>query len=513
MGANIPLPALQVQGPGDPTEAISRLMQMKMMMDRQQLLPGELQEQQQRIQSNAQDMAARKALNDAYASATTKDANGNLAFDTDKLQSALATGPAAYKTPEVMEGLTKFHKTKVDLQNSIQDLQTKETDMLGGAAAAVKAAGYDPTLAHSLLDSLPQNPHLNTIRGTIDGDPAAFKQMIDSAIAQSPKQREVAAQEMAAQARKTAADASAGKSAPLNPQEVFNLNKSLTDRFQVLNPGQPLPPQYTVPGNATPQDYQRIDKALENVEKAQGVKAQQDTANATRSQAAALAAQNAADREEKLGHEPVTGQDASGRDVLVSAADAKTMGLTGTMKADADVVNKSHAARTWLNLASKQAPEGSPADQMGIMQLIDKMDKEGKLGPIASRWNDFLAGKVGAGDPDYAALRAKMGLSSTKLMQAHVGSRGGAFMLEHFEDLANAGKMDGPTLKAGVSSELDYMKDVAMLPAGKGPAGAGPQGGTAPKIQIGQTATHQDGSQWRFRGGDSTDIKNWQRIK
>ena len=34
-----------------------------------------------------------------------------------------------------------------------------------------------------------------------------------------------------------------------------------------------------------------------------------------------------------------------------------------------------------------------------------------------------------------------------KIMQAHVGSRGGSALLEHFEDLANAGKMDAPTLK------------------------------------------------------------------
>src|SRR5262249_38711050 len=160
---------------------------------------------------------------------------------------------------------------------------------------------------------------------------------------------------------------------------------------------------------------------------------------------ASLARQSAADREEKEGMQPVTGTDPnSGQDVLVSAAEAKKMGLTGTMKADADLVNKSQAARHWLQLADKQ---GDTPESMGIVQLIDKLDKEGKLGIAASRWNDFLAGKVGAGDPEFAALRAKMGLSATKLMQAHVGSRGGSFMLEHFEDLANLGKMNADTLR------------------------------------------------------------------
>jgi hypothetical protein len=77
-----------------------------------------------------------------------------------------------------------------------------------------------------------------------------------------------------------------------------------------------------------------------------------------------------------------------------------------------------------------------------------------------------MAGKWGAGDPEYAALRAKMGLSTTLLMQAHVGSRGGSALLEHFEDLANAGKMDGQTLKSAMNSEINYVQDKAMDPAG-----------------------------------------------
>jgi hypothetical protein len=245
---------------------------------------------------------------------------------------------------------------------------------------------------------------------------------------------------------------------------VSQLNSMLATRFQVLNPGKPLPTQYTLPQNATQKDYDRIDKGLEAEERAVGTKAQQDTANEMRRQTAALAAQNAEDRRDKDSMQVVVGTDADGNRVLVSKGEADKLNLTGVTKADADLQNKSEAARHWLTLASKN---GDTPETMGIMQLIDKMDKEGKLGIAASRWSDFMAGKVGAGDREFTALRAKMGLANTKLMQAHVGSRGGAFMLEHFEDLANAGKMDAQTLKAGVGSELDYMKDVAMLPQSK----------------------------------------------
>lgn len=199
--ASIPLPALSVRPPADPSEMAEKFIALKGMIAQQQqqaaLMPGAQQIQQQQIQAGAlenqsrqQDMDARNALNKAYATSVTTDAQGKASFDPDKLQSTLATGPAAYKTPEVMEGISKFQKSRVDLQNSTQDLKAKQTDMIGGAASAVKAAGYDPVLAHSLLDSMPPSPQLDQIRGMIDSNPQGFKQLIDSAVAQSPKQAE-----------------------------------------------------------------------------------------------------------------------------------------------------------------------------------------------------------------------------------------------------------------------------------------------------------------------------------
>lgn len=305
---------------------------------------------------------------------------------------------------------------------------------------------------------------------------------------------------------------SVGKNGPLAPDKIDNLNKTLADRYQVLNPGKTLPPQYVLPPNAKAQDYATVDKALEQVEHAQGVKAQQDTANAMRTQAAATSQAAAADRSDKLGREPVVGQDKDGNTVLVSAADAKTMGLTGQMKADTDLVNKAQAGRDWLKLATNQAPTDATPDKMGIMQLVDKMDKEGKLGTVTSRWEDFMAGKVGAGDPEFAALRAKMGLSTTKLMQAHVGSRGGAFMLEHFEDLANAGKMNAPTLKSALASEVDYVKDVAKMPQpSSGPAKNGASATLPPQaasqLQEGHNTTFANGQIWTKTNGQPVQVK------
>src|SRR5262249_44268146 len=151
----------------------------------------------------------------------------------------------------------------------------------------------------------------------------------------------------------------------------------------------------------------------------------QETANVIRAQTFEMA-RDKADLKPVIGTDPKTGQA-----VLVPMSQAQ--GLTNTIQAPEDTVNKAFAARHWLALASKPGPAGASPDDLSIAQLIDKLDAAGKLGPIASRWNDFMAGKVGAGDPDVTALRTKMGLSTTLLMQAHVGNRGGAGMLEHFE--------------------------------------------------------------------------------
>jgi hypothetical protein len=261
---------------------------------------------------------------------------------------------------------------------------------------------------------------------------------------------------------------------------VPQLNQALQARYQVLHPGQPLPPQFALAPNATPEDFSRTDKLMEAEEKAAATKAQQEQTNAIRTQTFELA-RDKQDLNAVVGTDPKTG-----RPVLVPYSQAQQMGIQNPIKADADMVNKSMAARHWLQLANGQGdPQGDPSE-LGIMQLVDKLDSEGKLGPLAGRWNDFMAGKFGAGDPEYAALRAKMGLSTTLLMQAHVGSRGGSALLEHFEDLANAGKMDGPTLKSAMGSEINYVQDKAMDPSAtnyrKASAPSGPPAGATMKV-------------------------------
>jgi hypothetical protein len=143
-----------------------------------------------------------------------------------------------------------------------------------------------------------------------------------------------------------------------------------------------------------------------------------------------------------------------GSQVAGTPDELQRAGASGIMKLDADSAKKTVVARQLI------APNG-------LFNMVNadlrKLDSDGKLGVVASRWNDFMTGKVGS-DPEYAPLRTHMGLLSTALMQAHVGARGSNEMLEHFKSLADYRISDGPTLRSALGAEYGYVKEKAMLP-------------------------------------------------
>jgi hypothetical protein len=169
---------------------------------------------------------------------------------------------------------------------------------------------------------------------------------------------------------------------------------------------------------------------------------------------------------------PVIGFDKDGQQVFTSAADAPKYGLTQIRKVGQAESEKVTNARSLMPIFNNN----SPSDP-GIIQLIDKLDKNGDLGVVASRWNEFLAGKVGAGNPLIEDLRTKMGLAETGLMQVHVGARGSAALMEHFHQLVNSGNMNPETMKSGIVTEFNYIKSKAMLPKAQ-PAPSTPAGNT-----------------------------------
>ena len=80
--SSIPLPALDIkpQVQQEPLEQYTRLLQLKNM---QQNAPLQTQMLQQQVQEGQQNLAARQALNAAYAGSITKDENGNPTVDAN----------------------------------------------------------------------------------------------------------------------------------------------------------------------------------------------------------------------------------------------------------------------------------------------------------------------------------------------------------------------------------------------------------------------------------------------
>jgi hypothetical protein len=211
----IPLAALAVRPPEQPPDQMSQMgkaLQLKQMMAaapyQQQQMQQQLQQGQQNLQTGALEnqqrqynMAATQAVNKSYKDAIKPDSNGVPQIDTDALQKSLADSGYGSESTKILEGVTKFQESKNALLESQNKLKTQGQDMLGGAASAIQTAKYDPRLAHTILDTLPPNPQIDALRQKIDGDPAAFKQLIDSAVAQSPKQQEFANAQKIAQIR------------------------------------------------------------------------------------------------------------------------------------------------------------------------------------------------------------------------------------------------------------------------------------------------------------------------
>jgi len=189
------------------------------------------------------------------------------------------------------------------------------------------------------------------------------------------------------------------------------------------------------------------------------------------------------------GEKPVVGVDAGGRQVLVPAGDVQKYGLSQVREVGQAENEKVTNARSLMTVFNNDDP-----DDLGIMQLAAKLDKDGKLGPAASRFQDWLnrSGSVitnlagfDAGDPDVQRLFTKLGLSTTGLMQVHVGARGSAQMLEHFEDLAKAKSMSPQAFRAAIDTENSYVRMKAMLP----------QSGKAQATQASQpTQQNKDGN-------------------
>lgn len=158
----------------------------------------------------------------------------------------------------------------------------------------------------------------------------------------------------------------------------------------------------------------------------------------------------------------------SGQMYFASAPDGTQIAGTAQELASAGV-DASHAVKMPAADQSKVIAARDLTTTNGLFhavkQNIDALEKSGKIGDVTSRWQDFMAGKLGGGnDPNFSALRTNMGLLATKMMQAHVGNRGSETMLQHFTNLADYKISNVQNLNAALGAEYNYALEMAKRP-------------------------------------------------
>jgi hypothetical protein len=377
----ISLPALSIRPPEqqDLLGQAGKMMQLRSLMGEQQL-------QQQEIAKNQYAMGATKATNEAYRNAVTVGADGLPKFDVKGLTASLSNAGYGSQVPVILQHVQEFEKTHTELQEAQGKLKDQTADALGSVGMALKSAKYDPNFALTFLERAKADPNtppqqmqgLQQMEEQIKQNPQLVKQIADNFIVQSPKQRQLAAEEEQAAARMKAAGKQPEGENPLG-DKVAQLNQGLQTRYQVLNPGKPLPPQFQLQPDATQKDFDRIDKLMSQTETASGTKAQQDTTNAIRQQTLAMSQQTHADAQAAKSSKPVLAFDKDNKAHVLSMGDAQAAGYTGITEATPKQIDdaKTHTVvlndmQTKLNdvVSSRAALDQGPVQRAIISKVL-----------------------------------------------------------------------------------------------------------------------------------------------
>ena len=119
---------------------------------------------------------------------------------------------------------------------------------------------------------------------------------------------------------------------------------------------------------------------------------------------------------------------------------------------------------TQAELVHEQMPQ--------LMADIDRLTP--KLGPVMGRWNDFMQGKVGADDPEFAGLRANLLMASSAVALAHARGRLPENLREEFNRYINNPKQTPANLKAGLQVIDNWMmRNMAVTGTSAAPAPTG----------------------------------------
>lgn len=273
--SSIPLAANNLRPMEQPPNALeqyARIQQIKGQQQTQQIQGQEIQKNQQ-------------ALKDQQAhTAALNQWDGK---DPDQLpQLILKNGGSGDAALAMRSSVLKQKQEKLTYDAQTFDLKQKQTDQMLGAFKALDSVP-DEQLSQALVQKaqeLTQQGLLDPQHGQVvqqmaqAGDPKKIRDALSlfekgymgekEQFSQAQKERETAAQEQTARGREMQGQAALQKLAPISPGELQSTNKRFQDRYQQLNPGQPLPQEFTVQPGANRQAVEDIGSSLEKLENA-----------------------------------------------------------------------------------------------------------------------------------------------------------------------------------------------------------------------------------------------------
>jgi hypothetical protein len=138
-----------------------------------------------------------------------------------------------------------------------------------------------------------------------------------------------------------------------------------------------------------------------------------------------------------------------------------------------------------------------------VLQRIDANATQ--LGPVMGRWNDFMQGKTGMDNPDFAALRSDLLMMSSAVALAHAQGRLPENLREEFDNAINAPKQTPENLKATIQTMIPWLQ--SMEQQGRPDQ---TQGGGNPA----DTVYDDKGVAHRYKGtGSRSDPSNYEAVK
>ena len=94
-------------------------------------------------------------------------------------------------------------------------------------------------------------------------------------------------------------------------------------------------------------------------------------------------------------------------------------------------------------------------------EVLSRIDAVGsQMGPIAGRWNDFMQGKVGAPNEQFAALRSDLLMMSSAVALAHAQGRLPENLRQEFDHAINAPNQTPENLKATINTMIPWLQQV-----------------------------------------------------